>query len=255
MSDHEPRFPHGFESIGAVNLRRLSYAASLSRGNEESRGVAKCLQGCNRRVKCGSSACPSCMRQERIRLLNTAAQIRNAVPLAFSPFAVTLIPTGRWAASEQLHDVDLRVAKRTFGRAIQRADAENSIWLGGIDISRNEENRRRWWQLHLQAVVWTDDGSALRRQLAHRFRKAPTIPRPIVLKPVFDLEGAITYAFKSLFVRRVTYVDETGRQNARKVGLNSSELRALLVWLDRYHSADRVFLRGARRRGTSVSLL
>jgi hypothetical protein len=55
-----------------------------------------------------------------------------------------------------------------------------------------------------------------------------------------------------MFIRRVSYVDATGRFNTRKVPIKSAEMRELTVWLDQYPLTARYLLTGCRRYGDRI---
>jgi hypothetical protein len=60
---------------------------------------------------------------------------------------------------------------------------------------------------------------------------------------------AISYAYKSVFMRRSTYTDDDGKTQTRAYPLKGPDYRELLQFLAKYKVGSRAILRGVRRNG------
>lgn len=108
---------------------------------------------------------------------------------------------------------------------------------------------RGHWQgsVHAVAMVKAPSVGAAMGYLgdAIAIASSPMVYRPVVLKEVTDLPGAVRYAFKSLqygsVTARLTYQVD-GRKRARKVGLRPPERNALLLSMAEVSLDQRVLL-------------
>ena len=60
------------------------------------------------------------------------------------------------------------------------------------------------------------------------FRRSGAIHKPVTVKPITDLMGALGYSCKALFERRVSYIGKKGKYNTRKgLPLKPNEFREI----------------------------
>lgn len=118
---------------------------------------------------------------------------------------------------------------------------------GGIDISHNTEaNDAGFWQGHLYLVAEAADTPALRRAVRARCPGEPSAPRPFTFKEVRDLGEALSYAVKASIYRRSSYIDNSGRRNARPQALGAERAVEAALFQHRWPPGQRLLLRGLR---------
>jgi hypothetical protein len=73
---HDVRRRPGFESIPEADRRRERRIRLLERSNEPGhRALAEKLRACRKEARCGSGACPVCMRRARRWFTAAAAEL------------------------------------------------------------------------------------------------------------------------------------------------------------------------------------
>lgn len=231
-------YPRGFETISKAQARRSGLISCLELGSTNDKALAIKLRKCRHTSPCFSAACPVCMRVIRLSHVANVVAINEMLAPRQAPFAITIVAAQSWASSKTLSKLNLTVAREKFEHATKQA-LRDQVWIGGIDISRNEENGQRYWQLHLQIVIWTTSIQDVCNGLRKKFKHTSTTPRPVHSASAYDIAGAASYTLKSYFVRRVNYRDQTGRRNTRKVLLGGPDTRELMSWLDEYQVMDR----------------
>lgn len=239
MNDRDLIKLAGLESREEARARRGSYVAHLRNGDASAKVLANKLEACSKRSPCKSGACPLCARELRIRHIYNVTNLDRFYRHQYATIAVTLVPGSTWARGDNLAELDLTVIKQKLGKRLRRAGIE-SRHLGGVDVSRNEHKGRRYWHAHAQIIAWAEDLYTLAERLRTAFPAGPTAIRPVFVKMAHRLPGAASYTLKSMFVRRVSYVDKSGRRNSRKVRLTGPETRELLCWLDQYPHKHRI---------------
>jgi hypothetical protein len=115
---------------------------------------------------------------------------------------VSAVPIGdRYRASVgALHTLDFSKARKAVQRDFQRQGWP--VVFGGIDISLNEDSRKRWsthWQLHGYFVIVGVSASEIRSALAGLYPADDRAPRPLVVSQCHDLAKAISYVIKPYF--------------------------------------------------------
>lgn len=229
----------GLESWEQAKAQRDAYVAHLRNGDAKDKLLAEKLQTCSKLNPCESGACPLCTRALRKRHVDNIAYLNKYFCPPKAAIALTLVPSSSWARGDHLADLDLTIIKQKLAKRMRKSGIAKSL-AGGIDISRNEDEGRRCWHAHAQIIAWADDTDALAKRLRNAFPAGATAIKPVFMKVVHHLPGAASYTLKNMFVRRVSYVDKTGRRNSRKVRLTGPETRELLCWLDRYPLKHRV---------------
>lgn len=167
---------------------------------------------------------------------------------------ISAIPKDLQRPPGHLHDINLPLAMARLKRQVIRHELASLPFIAGADFSFNEDGREQkrfasHWQMHLWIYVMADEFELEPKGLKRFFPTDITVPKPIMMKPVTDEIEAVSYLWKSVFCRRVTYVDSTGRLNTRKVPLKPDQDRELRVYLDQYAATDRLCMSGLQRRG------
>jgi hypothetical protein len=260
--DH-PTWPGAPTSKDAKKARR-SYVKRLrrfARQFPEAKKLAKILAGCKRRRRCMSGACPECGRVfqrwfvSQVLVANADLEDLNSISIVF---------LNHRTAEDQLASLDTTKMKRSVSEAIK--DADGLIWMaGGVDLSLNDETQKNngiAWQPQLYAIAHADIGK-LSKALRNTYSPTKTAPKPVQIKECDGTETAVSYAFKTEFVRRITYRTEVGPSenrrkcwHTRKVSLRPSEHVQAMLWMHKIGLGGRLFLRGLRmtRIGNSVGL-
>jgi len=240
-----------FETRCQVRDRRRLLRARLHRGGH-------ILKSCRKHQRCQSAMCPVCVRALRRSFITmTLARIKRArqegqVPrdqiVAFSAvLAEEQHPIGK------LHLADLRRINERLQRRHSRAKLP--LVFAGADISYNEHSAGHWapyWQMQVYGVVVGLPRKEVKERLGRNYPPADGVPRPLRVRECTDLPAALSYIIKPMFVRRVSYVDSTGRLNTRKVGLKPSQMQELAIWLGQYPMNFRYVLTGCRRYGDHI---
>lgn len=252
--------PPKFETVEWAELERQRLARMLRRSiNPDAGALGELLEDCSEVERCGSTACPSCMRLLRIRWLHEGTA---ALKVCSRFFHVTLIPRGCRVEVGELGGFDFEGLIAREQRSLQRAlrggalRRKQCIILGGVDVSANTfENTDPHRQVHFHFVVGVSDGvteSEMRRVFVAR--GDPVLTRPVQLDVIHprELANALTYVVKSRFARRSGYFGT--RRNTRTFALTEAESVEFAVAFDRLTFAGRLLLVGIRRTWPSGRL-
>ena len=263
---YEPRPEHD----ATLNLRRFEtqeqaegeltrLVRTLKAAGEEE--AAKALLGCRIDQPCWRAHCPVCTRQFRLWFIAAVMQLVENTPKN-NLYAVSIIPANMAKEPGSLSTSALPNAKESLRRRFDRCLPPSAQMLLGIDASMNHDETKRddsflpHWQLHLYGLIWGISKAELKRVLHGMFPKSAAVPRPVQIKEVRkprDLTAIISYAMKSGFTRRISYVSPTNSRIAsRKVGLKARETAELMSYLAQYQPCDRLLLLRVRRRGTQL---
>ena len=155
--------------------------------------------------------------------------------------------------------------KRALSEAIKEADG--IAWmLGGIDLSLNDDTQKKLdigWQPQFYGFADVANPHSLSTVLRGTYSPTKRAPRPVQIKECDGSARAISYGFKTEFVRRIAYRTKVGPPenrrkcwHTRKVSLRPVEHVRAMFWLHRIGLAGRLFLRGVRmtRRKNGVAL-
>jgi hypothetical protein len=159
-----------------------------------------------------------------------------------------------------IHDLDTLNSKRAVTRSIEGSPVVD--WMaGGIDISLNDDTQKNLttgWQLQLYGIAMVKDRTAFSLLLRDQFHRTRQVSRPVQIKTYDGSPEAISYAFKTDFVRRIAYRGRTNTNGkirecwmTRKVALSPVDHADLLVWLHSIGLAQRLYLRGVRMTMTN----
>jgi hypothetical protein len=108
------------------------------------------------------------------------------------------------------------------------------------------------WQLQVYGICVAVDMAEVRIRLARLYQANDTTPEPLKVRECENLAKALSYMIKPYFGRRVSYLDNTGRFNTRKVPLKRAQAQELATWIDQYPLSARYALTGCRRCGDRI---
>jgi hypothetical protein len=261
--DGEPHWQNAPSSVSAKQTRRhhvkrLRRFASSCPGAD---GLADLLNDCEKDRRCKRGACPECTRAFGRWLV---ANIRHLID-ALDPqkrrelVAVSVVPYAGAATKGKLDQLDLVNLARRLKQACNVAAVH---WMaGGFDISLNDDAEKgldEGWQAQLYSCAAVMDRAAFSTQLRKRFTPSKRVQRPVFVKDSDGSNYAVSYGFKTDFVRRVGYRGNVGRAGhqrrcwkTRKVALRPLEHVGVLLWLDTMGLAGRLFLQGVRMTRTA----
>jgi hypothetical protein len=166
----------------------------------------------------------------------------------------SVVTSGLLIPYHELAAFDLAALVKRYRKRLERSSLRDRIVLGGIDISLNlQDNQIIGWQLHLYLLIEGKNRRELQEAIKAIFPPEPTAPSPYKFRTVADPEKAITYLYKSIFVRRSRYFVNDKAQT-RQFPLTRDDLRKLLVFFDKYPVGARLVLNGLRRNGKYLTL-
>lgn len=265
-SDGPPTWPGAPKSKDAKNTRKR-YIKRLWRFSSqfpEVKRLANVLTRCRPRRRCMSGACPECGRAfQRWFVFEVAKLAGNADAADLK--SISIIFSKHRTAEDQLPTLDTTGMKRSMSETIK--DADRLTWMvGGVDLSLNDDTQKKRdiaWQPQLYAIA-NADIDPLSKVLRDTFRPDKIARRPVQIKECDGSTKAISYAFKTEFVRRFAYRTEVGPLencrkcwHTRKVSLRAGEHAQTMLWMHKVGFSGRLFLRGVRmtRIGNSVGLV
>jgi hypothetical protein len=219
-----------------------------------------------------SSASRVYMRKFRIWYVNAVATI--LLPQR-KVWKATCVPSDAsfQITPGKLHSFDMEKATERVSKRIERALKEAGLShiriIGGMDISLNEETPSsgdRWpsyWQIHWCLIVQGCGQKKLKLALAKAFPATDRVPRPVRIQQIkdtpADMARAISYSFKSVFFRRVSYRSPRSAARpeqlcfqTRVCPLKTQQRIELALFLDRFPVTQRLLLRNVRRHGTRL---
>jgi hypothetical protein len=246
------KYPMTFETFEDALTWRKTHRKQLVSGTRPQRQVARQLNSCRKRTRCGTEACRVCLREFRKEWAGELTKIFLDRP-AWTRCSVImeglLVPYGC------LHTFDLRAVVKRIQKRIERSGISDRIVIGGLDVSLNlNDNNLLGWQFHLYLLIEGESDKELRKAVKAAFTPEPSAAKPYEFRQVENPLEAITYAYKSLFHRRSSYADEDGHQQTRNLPLKNSDQRELLQFLAQHKVGSRAILRGVRRNGKSFAL-
>jgi hypothetical protein len=231
----------------------------------ETEQLANILARCKKRRRCMSGACPECGRAfQRWFVAQVTDLARNESSLDL--IAVSIAFANHRTAEDQLPALDTTGMKRSLSETIKKADG--LTWMvGGIDISLNDDTQKNGdiaWQPQFYGFADVTSREDLSKVLRDAYGPTKIAPRPVQIKECDGSTTAISYAFKTDFVRRIAYRTIVGPLekrrkcwHTRKVSLRPAEHVRAMLWLHQVGLGGRLVLRGVRmtRNGDSVGLV
>jgi hypothetical protein len=113
------------------------------------------------------------------------------------------------------------------------------------------------WQPQFYGIAAAQNAQILSKILRDKYSPTDQAPRPVHIKECDGSLLAISYAFKTNFIRRIAYKDPQGRWNTRKVYLPPKQHVQAMLWMNQTAVGNRLFLKNVRmtRVGQHVGLV
>jgi hypothetical protein len=256
--DGEPSWPGAPTAHDADNQRRrlvkrLRRFAKAFPGAAE---LADRLASCETGNPCNSGACPVCMRvAQRLFVGLLSHAISHEIGYKTEQVVAISMMSPRWRAPlGHLSSLDVNVI---YGGDL--ADIFGYHYFGssdwivlGTDVSLNDDTLKGQgvcWQIQLYGMASVDHRDGFGAALRENFDAASdTVRRPVRVAACDGSAKALSYAFKTNFVRRVAYVGDALTRKGeprkcwrtRKVSLKAKEEVELRLWLNQIGLAGRV---------------
>jgi hypothetical protein len=249
-----------FETPTVALERREKIIQALEGGNSDAKRLATKLVECVATARCNLPICPVCVRLLRrsfvLGALACTDELQSAINRAELPVtAFSAVLTAETYPVGELYEIDIPLINKRIQRQHQRA--KFPLVFAGLDISLNEDGQAKtppFWQAQIYGVVVGLPVDAVKTELQRLYPRGPSTPRPLRVRECSDLPEAISYAVKPTLVRRISYIDDTGRLNTRKLSLKPRQLRELALRLCQYELPVRYMLTGCRRYGDRIVL-
>jgi hypothetical protein len=265
--DGPPNWPKARSSNDAKEAR-IRYVKRLRRFASqfpEATALANLLGRCKPRRRCKSGACPECARAFQrwyVAQVASLADEHNVDQL----IRISLVFPDRCTDADNLQAITTTNLIRFIAETARRAEDVN--WaVGGIDVSLNDITQKDqgvFWQPQLYLIADMNDGRSIFSELLRDgVHSSEIVHRPVQVALCDGSLDSISYAFKTDFVRRISYWGKSARsQNSReswhtrKVSLRAPENVQALVWMHKIGFRGRLFLHGVRmtRNGAGVGL-
>ena len=267
FGDGPPTWP-GAPTFRKAKRTRKRYIKRLKRFSSqfpEAAKLAKILARCKKRRRCKSGACPECGRAFQRFFVSEVSKLATSTSQQELASISIAFPKDR-VSEDRPNALQTASMKRALAETIK--DADGIAWmLGGIDLSLNDDTQKKLeiaWQPQFYGFADVVNLEPLSKVLRDRYCPSKIVPRPVQIKECDGSARAISYGFKTEFVRRIAYRTKVGPPDnrrkcwhTRKVSLRPVEHVRAMLWLHRIGLAGRLFLRGIRmtRTGDSVGLV
>jgi hypothetical protein len=227
------------------------------------KAVANRLALCARNNRCCSGACPECgWLLQRWFVRKSKALIRDEVNKPGQQLvAISIIPSDPIIRLCKLHTLSIKNFQRRLKYALGKIGLD--VTIGAIDFSFNEDKNgyASFWSPHFYLI--TSITNSDKRLLKEFFKPDTRIPRPVKISPFISSAWRRSYAFKTVFRRRVGYDALKTKNGVSRKCRNTShdKLRArerleLFTYLDQIGLADRFIFRSTKPiiRATRVTI-
>ena len=151
----------------------------------------------------------------------------------------------------ELNSINIVALKKHVKRVL--AESGFVAWaVLGLDISLNDATQKDLgirWQLQLYGILATTDREKLSKAFKVAFPKSEFVSRPVRMSTFDCSTYAASYAYKTDFVRRISYWASTGKYpcwQTRKVRLKAREHVELLLAFDHWGYRRRLLLYGVK---------
>ena len=256
--DGEPSWPgaptaHDAENQRGRLIKRLRRLAGAFPGAAE---FADRLASCKAGNPCNSGACPVCMRAGQRLFVGLLSHVISYEIGTEYVLAVSMM-SPRWRAPlGHLSSLDLNVIHGTdLANIFGYHHFGSSDWIVlGTDVSLNDDTLKGHgvcWQVQLYGMASVYDRDKFAAALRKNFdAPSDTVRRPVRVAACDGTAKALSYAFKTNFVRRVAYVGDALTRKGeprkcwrtRKVSLKATEEVELRLWLNQIELAGRVLI-------------
>jgi len=236
--DTEPEFQ--IETRLEAQARRDGYVSVLlGHGTTNAQRLGRRLKECSTLRSCGSGACPLCLREYRLSLLDGFEADLNWYRHLTR---VSVVPKGGRVAAGKLKDFDLDKWVAAASKNLERKGPDRSWALFGVDVSWNVgKEPEPYWQMHLYGVAAKLEGENFDWSGVFPLDKRDDRPlkRGDVGPTTEDRQKVVSYMLKGYFNRRSSY---RGSRNpkarsgwkTRPFDIKPAQLPELLLFLDRY---------------------
>jgi hypothetical protein len=240
--------PAGFETADLAERRRDRMIRVLQRDPERFATQIDMLEKCVGGAECRQRNCDVCMRATRLHLLRGGCKHFRSMALSGEVIAFSIVLLNETGVAKR-GPPDFRRLWSRLARRLQRIPLPVPRLIAGIDVSLNEDGGRLFWQVQLYGVTHAANEEAVWDEFDDPDSEEHVVQVSRCRSLCTDLCRVLTYAVKTQFVRRVSYIDRKGHRNTRKVGLTNSQRRLVAWWLRDVRCWDTVFLVGLTRRG------
>ena len=220
----------------------------LTSTNPDDWELAEKLENCTKKEPCESGACPKCLRKFRRWWYYETDKICDKYKKAY---ALTIVLYDELLENNQLNKYEPGTLKKRLRKQLVRSGFTKPV-LGALDMDFDTE--LECWMPHFHLLVLSSEREI--KTLRKRFYR-PTEPikghSAMVLRPthhslIKDRDKQLTYLFKSYWVKKEIYIDETGKRRTRAFRLDKHELQTSLRYMDRVGIKGRLFLYKLRIR-------
>ncbi len=204
----------------------------------------KDLQDCmNDEYLCESYCCPICTSKYRRWLSSQLLQIaeESNVSMRIATLLLAEVKKG------ELNLLDLNKYKARLYALLKPKFLKHHI-LGGFEVKYEPSTKS--WILHCHLLVIGNCKKAIKK-LRKSFKRS-NFERPVKFQILKNNVRQISYLLKFQTYFRINKKDESGRR--RTVMLKKTELSELICWTKRYKFSNFLFLFGARRHGSVITL-
>lgn len=247
-----------FETIDEVRQWQARDISALRQnGSEAAIRLAERLHACTLRRPCHSAACRFDQREYRIWLATAVARLLLSEGWRSGQgWVASIVPEVSFGL-DGFTVKELRAFKQRVRHGLSHAGLDHEVVIGGVDFSINTSSTDPigYIQPHTYLLLPFLIGRASAQiALKRAFPASEQIPRPVRMRRLNDVQAAVTYAYKSHFVRRTSYVNAVGSRCTRDFPLRGDALVNLLLSLDRLPTTARLILMSAQRRGCHLEV-
>jgi hypothetical protein len=228
------------ENLSAFETSQAKMIRVLRAGDSSATKLAKKLTRCRKGDMCELSMCPICVRLRRTTLslgaLNcTLKRLEHEREFPVTTFSAVLAtyPVG------ELDNVDLASITEQIQTQHRRT---TPLIFAGINVSVYEEVPRKLkprWQIRLDGLVAGLAVDAVEDAFRPLYPSSSCARKRLAVRECKSLVPAFEPVMQLGFVRRVTAIDETGREKAANFCLRNSQLRELALCFGRFDMSAR----------------
>jgi hypothetical protein len=165
--------------------------------------------------------------------------------------AVTIVPSGFERSRGKLHTFEVRKFKDAMRKRIERCGVGAEKIIGVVEVSLCIDSKSpAVWVPHLHMAIATKQDDRVRKALKKGFPKGHGVYKPVMVKPIHDLTGWLSYMVKPYTEARVGFKGEDGRARTKDRALDRDAQLEALVFSHRVTPESRIFLRNVRRAGS-----
>lgn len=220
----------------------------LASGNSSgSHALARKLDLCKARTPCGCAACPLC----HATWTKAVAEALECHLARFEKlWLVTVILSDPELRQDKLSNIDPRPVVQRTRMVLRRHGLSGRIMLGALEADWQETDGV--WEPHIHLLIAGEKPDVAKLKARLRERRGD-VYRPVQVKAVDNLPGAIAYVLKMSSKRKVRS-RTNGRIQTYRYPLRGKRLQESLRWYGR-PPAHFALLQGLRISGDELKLL